>query len=72
MGIILPQPRTEIGTYDQCKDMTPSQRLEVTRNLVMTSTRQGLEKMREIIDHEIYLSDKAIEEGQEEDDRDET
>ena len=72
MGMIFPQPpekKEEIASYEQCKNMTPDERLRITRNLAMTSTRGGLEKMREIVDRETRLSDTAISEGNEEDDR---
>jgi hypothetical protein len=71
--MIFPQPKErenkEIASYEDCKNMSPNERLRITRNLVMTSTRQGLEKMREIVDRETRLSDQAIAEGYEEDDR---
>ncbi len=75
MGMIFPQRedrperKEEVGSYEQCKNMSSEDRLRVTRNLAMTSTRLGLEKMREIVDREIRLSDTAITEGNEEDDR---
>ncbi len=67
MSMIFPEredkPMRIYGTYEQCKNMTSQKRLEVTKNIAMCSTRQGLEKMKQIVDNEIRLSENAIKKG---------
>lgn len=65
---ILEAYKTKLN-YETFKKMNTEQKLSAMRNLVMNSTRKELEKLKEIVEHEIHLSDVAIKEGQEKDDR---
>lgn len=44
-------------------------RVQVASALIMSCSRKELDQIQEILEHEIDLSDKTIEEGYEDDDR---